>query len=164
MKEQYNQANDEIHAPEDLKEHTIIKMKQEARKYQIMNLVKITASAACLGAVLIGGVYAAGRDRIYVQQVDLSSLYIEMNLGKTVEQQSTKDSRFHLEESKDKDLIPEEILKIKASHIDGMEVSIGKSEDGSRLYAAYEKDGTYYYLTGDGVTQEAFIEYLKEYL
>lgn len=58
---------------------------------------------------------------------------------------------------------PENLLK-QASRVDKKEVYLGENEKGTCFYAAYERDGNYFYLTANHMERDTFENMLEEML
>lgn len=46
--------------------------------------------------------------------------------------------------------------------IEGQEVYIGTDQNKGTYYAAWEKEGTYYYASSNSTKEEKFLDYLKK--
>lgn len=66
--------------------------------------------------------------------------------------------------SKTKEIADKELLQGKASHLDGMDVILGKEKTTGRLLAAGEKKKVQFYISATGLKEERFEEYLKTFL
>ena len=85
MQEQYRKANDMIHAPEDLIRRTEAAVRQEKkrRKKYVFRRYAAVAAAACLCLVCFGIWNFSVRDRIIIQDVEISENEFSagLNLG-----------------------------------------------------------------------------------
>lgn len=182
MQEQYRKANDTIHAPEDLIRRTEAAVRQEEKRRKVYAFRRY-AAAACLCLVCFGVWNFSMRDRIIVQDVEISANEFSagLNLGghgaggeteiqkipadgggtesPDIREDSTETIDVSVEKYDSADEVPEEMWKLKPSRINRREVYIGRSED--TWYAAFEKDGVYWFAETDGATQEELTEYLK---
>lgn len=188
VQEQYRKANDTIHAPEDLIRRTEAAVRQEEKRRKIYAFRRYAAvaAAACLCLVCFGVWNFSMRDRIIVQDVEISENEFSagMNLGghgagggteiqkipaeggESENQETQKDNTESMNVSVEKydsaDEVPEEMWELKPSRINRQEVYIGRSED--TWYAAFEKDGVYWFAEADSATEEELTEYLKNIL
>ena len=85
VQEQYREANDRIRVPEELLRRTEAAVRQEEkkRKIYVFRRYAAVAAAACLCLVCIGVWSFSVRDRIIVQDVEISAdeFSAGMNLG-----------------------------------------------------------------------------------
>ena len=167
MQEQYREANDRVRVPEELLRRTEAAVRQEEkkRKIYVFRRYAAVAAAACLCLVCIGVWSFSVRDRIIVQEVEISrtEMSIGMNLGSHDAGSDREGSALYTKEYDLKDGVPAEMWELKPSRISGQEVYIGRSDDGT-WHAAFEKDGTYIYATEKGVEEEEFTDHLKDIL
>lgn len=189
VQEQYREANDRIHAPEDLIRRTEVAVRQEKkrRKKYAFRRYAAVAAAACICLVCFGVWNFSVRDRIVVQDVEISENEFSAGLnlgghgapggegeiqkipaegGESENTDTQKDNTESMDVSVEKydsaDEIPEEMWELKPSRINRQEVYIGRSED--TWYAAFEKDGVYWFAEADSATEEELTEYLRNVL
>ena len=145
------------------------------------------AAAACLCLVCFGVLSFSVRDRIIVQDVEISQdeFSAGMNLGgngiagddeairdisagdgETEEQdgqkENTQNTDIRVEKYDSADEVPGEMWELQPSRINRQQVYIGRS--GDIWYAAFEKDGVYWFAEADNTTEEELAEYLKNIL
>ena len=189
MQEQYRKANDMIHAPEDLIRRTEAAVRQEKnrRKKYVFRRYAAVAAAACLCLVCFGIWNFSVRDRIIIQDVEISENEFSagLNLGghdvpggegeiqkipagdgeseyQDTEKENTGSLDVRVEKYDSADEVPEEMWELKPSRINRQEVYIGRSDD--TWYAAFEKDGAYWFAEADSATEEELTEYLRNVL
>ena len=78
------------------------------------------------------------------------------------EKENTGSLDVRVEKYDSADEVPEEMWELKPSRINRQEVYIGRSED--TWYAAFEKDGAYWFAEADSATEEELTEYLRNVL
>ena len=186
MQEQYRKANDTIHAPEDLIRRTEAAVRQEEKRRKVYAFRRY-AAAACLCLVCFGVWNFSMRDRIIVQDVEISANEFSagLNLGghdvpggegeiqkipagdgesenQDTEKENTGSLDVRVEKYDSADEVPEEMWELKPSRINRQEVYIGRSED--TWYAAFEKDGVYWFAEVDSKTEEELTAYLRNVL
>ena len=189
VQEQYRKANDMIHAPEDLIRHTEAAVRQEKkrRKKYVFRRYAAVAAAACLCLVCFGIWNFSVRDRIIIQDVEISENEFSagLNLGghdvpggegeiqkipagdgeseyQDTEKENTGSLDVRVEKYDSADEVPEEMWELKPSRINRQEVYIGRADD--TWYAAFEKDGAYWFAEADSTTEEELTEYLRNVL
>ena len=189
VQEQYRKANDMIHAPEDLIRRTEAAVRQEKnrRKKYVFRRYAAVAAAACLCLVCFGIWNFSVRDRIIIQDVEISENEFPagLNLGghdvpggegeiqkipaedggsgnQDTERETTGSLDVRVEKYDSADEVPEEMWELKPSRINRQEVYIGRADD--TWYAAFEKDGTYWFAEADSTTEEELTEYLRNVL
>lgn len=189
MQEQYRKANDMIHAPEDLIRRTEAAVRQEKkrRKKYVFRRYAAVAAAACLCLVCFGIWNFSVRDRIIIQDVEISENEFSagLNLGghdvpggegeiqkipagdgesenQDTEKENTGSLDVRVEKYDSADEVPEEMWELKPSRINRQEVYIGRADD--TWYAAFEKDGAYWFAEADSTTEEELTEYLRNVL
>ena len=185
VQEEYREANDRIHAPEDLIRRTEAAVRQE-KKRRKKYAFRRYAAVACLCLVCFGVWNFSVRDRIVVQDVEISENEFSAGLnlgghgagggteiqkipaegGESENTDTQKDNTESMDVSVEKydsaDEIPEEMWELKPSRINRQEVYIGRSED--TWYAAFEKDGVYWFAEADSATEEELTAYLRNVL
>ena len=189
VQEQYRKANDMIHAPEDLIRRTEAAVRQEKkrRKKYVFRRYAAVAAAVCLCLVCFGIWNFPVRDRIIIQDVEISENEFSAGLnlgghdvpggegeiqkipagdGETENQDTEKENTGSLDVRVEKydsaDEVPEEMWELKPSRINRQEVYIGRADD--TWYAAFEKDGAYWFAEADSATEEELTEYLRNVL
>lgn len=189
MQEQYREANDRVRVPEELLRRTEAAVRQEEkkRKIYVFRRYAAVAAAACLCLVCFGVLSFSVRDRIIVQDVEISQdeFSAGMNLGgngiagddeairdisagdgETEEQdgqkENTQNTNIRVEKYDSADEVPGEMWELQPSRINRQQVYIGRS--GDIWYAAFEKDGVYWFAEADNTTEEELAEYLKNIL
>ena len=189
VQEQYREANDRIHAPEDLIRRTEAAVRQEKkrRKKYVFRRYAAVAAAACLCLVCFGIWNFSVRDRIIIQDVEISENEFSagLNLGghdvpggegeiqkipagdgeseyQDTEKENTGSLDVRVEKYDSADEVPEEMWELKPSRINRQEVYIGRADD--TWYAAFEKDGAYWFAEADSTTEEELTEYLRNVL
>ena len=189
VQEQYRKANDRIHAPEDLVRRTEAAVRQEEKRQKIYAIRRYAAvaAAACLCLAGFGVWNFSVRDRIVVQDVEISENEFSagLNLGghdvpggegeiqkipegdgesenQDTEKENTGSLDVRVEKYDSADEVPEEMWELKPSRINRQEVYIGRSED--TWYAAFEKDGVYWFAEVDSKTEEEVTAYLRNVL
>ena len=188
VQEQYRKANDRIHAPEDLVRRTEAAIRQEEKRQKIYAIRRYAAAAAaCLCLAGFGVWNFSVRDRIVVQDVEIGAdeFKAQMNLGghgasgggaqiqkipaegggsedRDMQKENTKSPDVRIEKYDSKNEIPQEMWELEPSRINRREVYIGRSED--TWYAAFEKDGAYWFAEADSAAEEELTEYLKDIL
>ena len=78
------------------------------------------------------------------------------------EKENTGSLDVRVEKYDSADEVPEEMWELKPSRINRQEVYIGRSED--TWYAAFEKDGVYWFAEVDSKTEEELTAYLRNVL
>ena len=170
VQEQYRKANDRIHAPEDLVRRTEAAVRQEEkrRKKYAFRRYAAVAAAACLCLVCFGvwnsaGLNLGGHDvpggEGEIQKIPAGDGESE---NQDTEKENTGSLDVRVEKYDSADEVPEEMWELKPSRINRQEVYIGRSED--TWYAAFEKDGVYWFAEADSATEEELTEYLKNIL
>ena len=189
MQEQYREANDRVRVPEELLRQTEAAVRQEEkkRKIYVFRRYAAVAAAACLCLVCIGVWNFSVRDRIIVQDVEISAdeFSAGMNLGghdlagdeeairditagegETEEQdgqkENTQNMDIRVEQYDSADEVPGEMWALRPSRINRQQVYIGRL--GDTWYAAFEKDGVYWFAETGSMTEEELTEYLKNIL
>lgn len=189
VQEQYRKANDMIHAPEDLIRRTEAAVRQEKkrRKKYVSRRYAAVAAAVCLCLVCFGIWNFSVRDRIIIQDVEISENEFSagLNLGghdvpggegeiqkipagdgesenQDTEKENTGSLDVRVEKYDSADEVPEEMWELKPSRINRQEVYIGRADD--TWYAAFEKDGAYWFAEADSTTEEELTEYLRNVL
>lgn len=189
VQEQYRKANDMIHAPEDLIRRTEAAVRQEKnrRKEYVFRRYAAVAAAACLCLVCFGIWNFSVRDRIIIQDVEISENEFSagLNLGghdvpggegeiqkipagdgesenQDTEKENTGSLDVRVEKYDSADEVPEEMWELKPSRINRQEVYIGRADD--TWYAAFEKDGVYWFAEVDSKTEEELTAYLRNVL
>ncbi len=168
MQEQYRKANDKIHAPQELLNATRQQMKAEKKRRRTARFIRYGAAAACFCLVAFGIWKYTGRDRIYIEEVQLSrqEWTIGKNLGNadvSADGRDKESDSFTLHSGETKETAPEEIWDLQASTVKRTKVYIGKTGD-ETWAAAYEKEGIYYYLEGTDISEDEFLNYLRNNL
>lgn len=189
VQEQYREANDRVRVPEELLRRTEAAVRQEEkkRKIYVFRRYAAVAAAACLCLVCIGVWSFSVRDRIIVQDVEISAdeFSAGMNLGghdlagdeeairditagdgETEEQdgqkENTQNTDIRVEQYDSADEVPGEMWALRPSRINRQQVYIGRA--GDTWYAAFEKDGVYWFAETGSMTEEELTEYLKNIL
>lgn len=189
VQEQYREANDRVRVPEELLRRTEAAVRQEEkkRKIYVFRRYAAVAAAACLCLVCFGVLSFSVRDRIIVQDVEISQdeFSAGMNLGgngiagddeairdisagdgETEEQdgqkENTQNTNIRVEKYDSADEVPGEMWELQPSRINRQQVYIGRS--GDTWYAVFEKDGVYWFAEADNTTEEELAEYLKNIL
>lgn len=189
MEEQYRKANDRIHVPEELLRRTEAAVRQEEkkRKTAVFRRCGAAAAAACLCLVCFSVWNFSVRDRIVVQNVAISDngFSAEMNLGgheaaggegeiqkitagdegtenQDTQGDNTQNTDVSVEKYDSADEVPGEMWELKPSRINRQQVYIGRS--GDTWYAAFEKDGGYWFAQTDKMSEDELAEYLKNIL
>ena len=187
VQEQYREANDRVRVPEELLRRTEAAVRQEEkkRKIYVFRRYAAVAAAACLCLVCIGVWSFSVRDRIIVQDVEISQdeFSAGMNLGGNgiagddeairdisaeetedpdVQKENTQNTDVRVEKYDSADEVPGEMWELQPSRINRQQVYIGRS--GDTWYAAFEKDGVYWFAEADNTTEEELAEYLKNIL
>ena len=171
MQEQYKNANDKIHAPQELLERTRTQIRAEKNRRRTVCIVRYGAAAACFCLVAIGAWQFTTRDKIYIEEVQIAAA--EWTAGKNFGKAEKNDREQSAQETSDinieflagdsKDVAPQEVWELKTSKINGTEVHIGR-EGATKWFAAYEKEGDYYYVKGEGISEKEFLAYLQKNL
>ena len=161
--------------------------KETNRNIFVFGRYAVVAPAACLCLVCFGVWSFSVRDRIIVQDVEISQdeFSAGMNLGgngiagddeairdisagdgETEEQdgqkENTQNTDIRVEKYDSADEVPGEMWELQPSRINRQQVYIGRS--GDTWYAAFEKDGVYWFAEADNTTEEELAEYLKNIL
>ena len=82
-------------------------------------------------------------------------------MGKIYPKQQ-EDAPVEIISGKKKNIVPEQLWKIKPSMIKGQKVYIGADRKEKTYHAAWEKAGTYYYASSDSLQEDEFLNYLKK--
>lgn len=164
MQEHYKKANDSIHVPEDLMEQTREKMRREEQKKKAKTRViwRWAAVAACFCVVGFGAWSYMGRDRIIVQDIEISQP--DMSVGITLGKQETEDGsdkpRADISTFDTPEEVPEELWEVKPSRINGRDVYIGRTDE-TTWHVAFEENGKYNYFIARDMSEEELKEFLK---
>lgn len=178
MKEEYKEELSKIKAPQELVEETKIEMRKEmlkknqapaetaearTRKAPIVKItVRQTAIVSAAVLLIIVGTfsYVRSQTQITIQAVSESAMTLNPNLGRMSEKGSKTNDQIKVMSATDHGIIPEFLESVKKSKIKGQSIQLGRDKNGV-YYGAYEREGTYYYVTGVDVTEDEFIDFFK---
>lgn len=163
MRKQYKKANDQIHVPEELMQRTQTAIRQEERRMKVRSVWKY-AAAACFCLICIAGWQLAAGDKVVVQQVVIASdeMTVGMNAGRHEIGKDSDKETLAVETYDSREDVPEEMWELEPSRLDGQEVYIGRTVDGT-WHTVFEKAGKSYYVTEEKeVEEKEFIEKLKK--
>lgn len=190
MKDDYNKELDKIKAPRDLIERTKVEMRKELAKQvaetkqeiepiknimtdtpetvkldkapviniRFRQLVIVSAAVIILIMATLG--YVNSRNVITIQAVTETTMTLNPNLGRMTEKGSKSQDTIKVISGKDPSIIPEFLKEVKKSKIKGQSIQLAFDKKGV-YHAAYELEGTYYYVTGIDVTEREFIDFFK---
>lgn len=135
----------------------------EKTKAPIINITfRQTAIVSAAVLLIIVGTfgYLKSQTTINIQAVSETSMTLNPNLGKgSGNNQGTQD-KMTVVSGADQSIVPEFLQEIKASKIKGHSVQLGVDKKGI-YHASYKVADTYYYVTGTDVSEEEFINFLK---
>lgn len=172
----YREETQRLHAPRELVERTRTAMQEETvrlerEKRKKMHRWGAYAAAACICIAALGGYggYRYHADNFTViseieaaEQED--SWEAGLSLGKSAEEPEEDE---HRQEEKvtavsgeERGIAPEALWEVPVSRIRGQEVYIGR--DKGTYYAAWEKEGKFWFVHTDEMKKEEFLKYLKE--
>lgn len=165
MQEQYKKANDSIHVPEDLMQRTKDAVRHEEKKIKVRAIWRYTALAACFCLVCLGAWGFSTRDRIFVQdvEIDRTEMSLDLNFGKHEPGADGEKDLFQAESYDTRAEVPEELWELKPSRVNGKEIYIGRTDDGS-WHAVFEHEGKIWYATGEDMEENEFVDRLKDIL
>ena len=188
FEKRYKDEVSQIRAPRDLVERTRTAMQAEAstfcrnekepdqmaedqnrKKKQYMRRWIPAIAAACICIVILGVYggyrYYAGNHinvgDIVLSQSDDNGWEIGVELGR-MDPKQEEDSPVQIVSGNERSIAPKQLWEIKPSMIEGQEVHIGTDQNKGTYYAAWEKEGTYYYASSNSTKEEKFLDYLKE--
>lgn len=167
MKQEYNKEIQKIHASEDLIARTKKAMSEEhekvRKKITIQVILKrttvLTAATLVIGA--FGFNYVNSKDHITISLQNDTSFSIGNRFGK----KDPLENKNGIEKIQGKEgtVIPDFVKEAEFSKINGIKVQIVKAQN-NVYHAGFQKNGTYFYFTGKGISQEEFIKELKKFV
>ena len=139
------------------------------KKKQYMRRWIPAIAAACICIVILGVYggyrYYAGNHinvgDIVLSQSDDNGWEIGVELGR-MDPKQEEDSPVQIVSGNERSIAPKQLWEIKPSMIEGQEVHIGTDQNKGTYYAAWEKEGTYYYASSNSTKEEKFLDYLKK--
>ncbi|GAB2021327.1 hypothetical protein RyT2_04010 [Pseudolactococcus yaeyamensis] len=174
LRDDYVAEMRDIKAPRHLIDQTKMEMGADLSKTSQPNFspkvikVKFPYSRLILAAVVvfvIGGsfLYYQQTDQIQIVAVKENQFSMNKDFGKfDSSYQAKKSTPIELVESEDATIIPDFMAEVAPSKLNGQKIQL--AQNGNVYYAAFSKHKQYYFVTGKDVTQDAFIQFLKNIL